>query len=102
MVLAMFSISPLDKGESVSEYVAKSLEIIDASGLDYQLTPMATIVEGEYDEVMALIGKCHKKMAEHSNRVIATIKIDDRKGKTGRLAGKVEAIEARLGRELKK
>ena len=39
--------SPLDKGESLSQYVARSLDIIDKSGLPYQLTPMGTIIEGE-------------------------------------------------------
>ena len=47
MVLLEFSMTPLDKGESVSAYVARSLDIVDRSGLPYQLTPMGTIVEGE-------------------------------------------------------
>ena len=101
MVLAIFSISPLDKGESVSKYVAGSLDLIDKSGLSYQLTPMGTIVEGELDEVLDLIRVCHKKMREHSNRVIATIKIDDRAGTNGRLKGKIQSIEHKLGRPLK-
>ncbi len=102
MVLAMFSIAPLDKGESVSKYVAELLDIIDQSGLEYQLTPMATIVEGEFDEVWELVGKCHKKMAAMSSRVLSSVKLDDRKGKAGRLKAKVESVEAHLGRELKK
>jgi len=55
MVLLEFSMSPLDKGESVSVYVSRSLDIIDKSGLPYQLTPMGTIIEGEWAEVMAVV-----------------------------------------------
>ena len=45
MVLLDFSMSPFDKGESLGKYVARSLDIIDRSGLPYQLTPMGTIIE---------------------------------------------------------
>lgn len=102
MILASFSIAPLDRGESVSKYVAQLVDLIDRSGLDYQLTPMATIVEGEFEEVMALIAACHQKMRSMSRRVITNIKIDDREGASGRLAGKVESVERALGRPVRK
>ena len=51
MVLLEFSMSPLGKGESVGKYVARSLDIIDKSGVDYRLNPMGTVLEGEWDEV---------------------------------------------------
>ena len=47
----------MDKGESVSEYVGRCLEVIDASGLEYRLGPMGTCIEGEFDDVMAVINK---------------------------------------------
>jgi len=47
MVLLEFQISPRADGDSVSAYVAQVIDIIDRSGLPYQLTPMGTIVEGE-------------------------------------------------------
>ena len=46
MLLLEFSMSPLGKGESVSKYVARSLDIIDKSGVDYRLNPMGTVLEG--------------------------------------------------------
>jgi uncharacterized protein YqgV (UPF0045/DUF77 family) len=46
MVLLEFSMSPLGKGESVGKYVARSLDIIDKSGVDYRLNPMGTVLEG--------------------------------------------------------
>ena len=50
--LAELSIFPLDKGISVSTYVAKMLKIIQNSGLEYELGPMGTCIEGEWEEIM--------------------------------------------------
>jgi uncharacterized protein (TIGR00106 family) len=55
MVLLEFSMSPMDKGESVGQYVARSLDIIDKSGVPYRLNPMGTVLEGEWDEVFAVV-----------------------------------------------
>ncbi len=101
-MLAEFSIVPLDKGESLSEYVSKVLDLVDESGLEYKLTPMGTIVEGDWDEVMNLIKKCHHTMREHSDRVETKIIIDDRKGAKNRITGKIESVEKKLGKKLKK
>ncbi len=101
-VLAEFSMSPLDKGESVSTYVARSIEIVAASGLPYRLGPMGTCVEGEWDEVMAVIRKCHERMSQDCARITCSIKIDSRRGHDGRLAAKVDKVEAILGRPVNK
>ena len=100
MVLLEFSMSPLDKGDSLSPYVARSLDIIDKSGLPYQLTPMGTIIEGEWAEVMAVVAACFDRMRQDCGRISTSIRIDYRAGKSGRLQSKVKAIEARLGRTL--
>jgi uncharacterized protein (TIGR00106 family) len=100
MVLIEFSMSPFDKGDSLSQYVARSLDIIDKSGLPYQLTPMGTIVEGEWDEVMALVTACFQRMGQDCNRISTSIKIDYRAGKSGRLKSKIHSIESKLGRAL--
>lgn len=101
MVLLEFSMSPLNKGDSVSEYVARSLEIIDASGLDYRLHAMGTIVEGEASEVLSLLQRCLEAMASDCDRITCTAKLDYRKGYQGRLESKVKSVEARLGRKLR-
>lgn len=101
-MLADFSIAPLDKGESLSRYVAKIVEIVESSGLDYKLNSMGTTVEGNWDEVMELIKKCHSAMRQESRRVLTTIRIDDREGAVGRLTGKIESVEKRLGHTVKK
>jgi len=101
MTLVEFSMIPLDKGSSFSKYVARSLDIIDSSGLDYRLTPMGTIVEGEFDELQALIGKCFHALEEVSDRISLTAKFDSRKGRDGRLQGKIRSVEQKIGRSLK-
>lgn len=99
-MIVEFSITPIGKGESLSEDVAQVLDLVDRSGLPYRLTPMGTIVEGEWEEVLALIKGCHLLMLERAPRVATWIHIDDRRGATEQIHHKVEAVERRLGREL--
>ena len=101
MVLLEFSMTPLGKGESVSQYVARSLDIIDKSGLDYRLHAMGTILEGEWDEVFAVVKQCYEAMSVDCDRITCTIKVDARKGAQGRLTGKVRSVEQKLGRKLR-
>jgi uncharacterized protein (TIGR00106 family) len=101
MVLLEFSMAPLEKGESVGEYVARSLEIIDSSGLDYRLHAMGTIVEGELDQVLDVLRRCLEAMAQDCDRITCTAKLDYRRGHKGRLDAKVASVEQKLGRSLK-
>ena len=100
MVLLEFSMSPISKGESVSAYVARSLDIIDRSGLPYQLTPMGTIIEGEWAEVMAVVTACFERMRADCDRISTSIRIDYRAGHGGRLKSKIGSVEQKLGRKL--
>ena len=101
MVLLEFSMSPLGKGESVGKYVSRSLAIVDQSGVDYRLNPMGTVLEGEWDEVLAVVKQCYERMRKDCNRISCSIKIDARKGAKGRLGSKVASVERRLGKKLK-
>jgi uncharacterized protein (TIGR00106 family) len=101
-LLLEFSMFPTDKGESVSEYVSRSLEIIERSGLPYRLNPMGTVIEGEWDEVMNVVKQCYERMSRDSNRISCSIKIDWRKNKSGQLDSKIQSVENKLGHELKK
>jgi len=102
MLLAEFSLTPLDKGESVSPYVSRSIDIIDTSGVPYKLGPMGTCVEGDWDQVFGVIKACFDRMSQDCNRVSIAIKVDYRKGKSGRLESKIATVEKTLGREVKK
>jgi uncharacterized protein (TIGR00106 family) len=101
MVLLEFSMSPLGKGESVGKYVARSLDIIDKSGIPYRLNPMGTVLEGEWDDVFAVVRQCYERMKKDCNRISCTIKVDYRKGHAGRLQGKIASVEKRLKRSVK-
>ncbi len=102
MVLLEFSMSPLGEGESVSNYVARSLQIIDESGLPYELHAMGTILEGEVEEVLDVMRRCLDAMAADCDRITCTAKLDFRKGYAGRLDSKVKSVEEKLGRPLKR
>lgn len=101
VVLLEFSMSPLGKGESVGAFVARSLEIVEASGLDYRLHAMGTVIEGEWDEVFAVVKKCYEAMSRDCDRISCSIKVDARKGASGRLESKVRSVEEKLGHKLK-
>jgi uncharacterized protein (TIGR00106 family) len=102
MVLLEMSITPLGKGESVSRYVAECVELVDQSGLDYELHAMGTIVEGELDQVLDLMRRCIEQTATHSDRVMCAAKLDYRRGHSDRLTSKVASVEQKLGREVRK
>jgi len=101
-MLAEFSIVPLGVGSSIGDQLAEVLKIVDSSGLPYKINPMGTVVEGEWDEVMKLVKKCHKAVMKNGERVLTDISIDDRKGMPSRIDQKVKSVERRIGKTLKK
>ncbi len=101
-VLLEFSMTPLDKGESVSAYVSRSLDIIDKSGVPYRLGPMGTCIEGEWEEVMGVVKECLDKMQSDCNRVSVSMRMDVRKGGKNRLTSKIASVENKLGRLVNK
>ena len=94
------SVVPLGKGASVSAAVARVMQIIMDSGIPYKANPMGTVIEGDWEQVMALVRKCHDEAMKDADRVVTTIKIDDYKGKGARLEKKLESVEQKLGRKL--
>jgi uncharacterized protein (TIGR00106 family) len=100
MVLLEFSIFPLDKGESVSAYVARCLDIVDRSGISYRSHAMGTVLEGGYDEVMAVVHQCFEALEADCSRIECSMKLDYRKGRTNSLDGKIASVEQKLGRKL--
>ena len=95
-VIVDFSLFPLDKGESLSPYVARSIKIIQESGLPYEFRAMGTSIEGEWEEVMAVVNRCVETMQQDCNRIVLNLKADFRKGPSGRLQRKVESVKEKL------
>ncbi len=100
-MLASFSVVPMGVGEELKEKIAGLVPIIENSGLDYLMGAMQTTLEGDSDKVMSVIMACHHHMKTVAPRVLTHITIDDRKGAVGRLKGKVQDVEAVLGRRVK-
>jgi uncharacterized protein (TIGR00106 family) len=101
-MIAEFSVVPVGGGEELAGPVAAVVDIIDRSGLPYQLTAMGTLVEGEWDAVLGLIRECHHRMRRDFPRVLTRVSIDDREGAERRLDGKVRDVEKILGRAVRK
>lgn len=100
MVLAEFSMFPTDKGSSVSQWVSQIINYIDSSGITYQLTPMGTVIEGSWEEVMNVISNCYKILEPQCDRVYSSIKIDYRKGDSSRMKSKIDKIESVLNKKI--
>ena len=102
-MLAEFSIIPVGTGESMGEAIASVIRVVDESGLPYRANAMGTVVEGEWDTVMALIKRCHDEVMKKAMRVVSSISIDMRPGKPlDRLTEKLASVEKRLGKKIKK
>jgi len=99
-VLAEFSIVPMGKGASVSPQIARVMKIVMESGISYRANPMGTVIEGAWDQVMDVVRQCHEEIMRDSERVLTTIKIDDRKGGGQRMDRKLESVEQKLGKKL--
>lgn len=101
MVILEVSIIPIGtKSASVSEFVAGCLRVLqETPGVKYRLTPMTTIIEGELKQIMPLALKMHEQpFAKGANRVVTTIRIDDRRDKKLTMDGKIKAVEEKLNK----
>lgn len=99
-MLVQFSIYPM-QAEHMSKDIARVIDILESTGLDYRLGPMSTDIEGEWDQVIAAIRRCHQVVAQNHDRVITTIVIDDRKQQPHHLADMIASVERQLGRQVK-
>ena len=94
-MLLAFSIAPMTSDQpdgSVSQAVAAAVQAVRESGLPHETTSMFTTLEGEWDEVMAVVKRCVDVVAERSPRISLVMKADIRPGYTGQIAAKVERV----------
>ena len=97
-MIAEFSVTPIGVGVHVGAYVARAVQIVADSGLKYELNPMGTVVEGAWDDVMAVIRQCHDELLKECERLSFVIKIDARRGPSPPMEEKVRAVRARMRR----
>lgn len=98
MAVAEISVVPVGTDTaSISDYVAAALKIVEASGLKYELSSMATNVEGDLDAILEVFRKMHESAFEHGAiRVLTALKVDDRRDKALTIDGKKSAVRAKL------
>lgn len=101
-MLMELTIIPFGQGRSLSGEIAGLVGIIEHSGLDYRMTAFGTLVEGNWDQLIALARECHFKAKGRTNRVLTTIRLDDFGELTGEIDGAVSRVETKLGRAVRK
>jgi uncharacterized protein (TIGR00106 family) len=97
-MIVAFSVSPSggDATGGVGAAVAEAIRVVRASGLPNETNAMFTNIEGEWDEVMAVVKQAVDVVAAVSSRVSLVLKADIRPGYTGQLSAKVQRIEEAL------
>ncbi|MCX5801578.1 MAG: MTH1187 family thiamine-binding protein [Candidatus Eisenbacteria bacterium] len=98
MPVCEISVIPVGTGSSsISEYVAEAHRVIRKSGLKSRLGPMCTSVEGDLDRILALAKEIHEAcFRKGANRVLTSLKIDDRRDKPLTMDGKISSVEIKL------
>lgn len=95
-MLVAFSVAPSGTGDSLSAAVADAVRVVRESGLPHRTDAMFTTLEGEWDEVMAVVKAAAEAVGRHGDRVSLVLKADIRPGRTGELQGKVDRLEAAI------
>jgi uncharacterized protein (TIGR00106 family) len=95
-LLVAFSVTPIGTGDAVGEAVAEAVRVVRDSGLPNRTDAMFTTIEGDWDEVMAVVKRAVDAVAARAPRVSLVLKADVRPGVTGALTAKVETVERYL------
>ena len=95
--LAAIAIVPLGAGDSLSSYVAEVVKVIEASGLPNRTTSMSTEIEGDWDDVMAVVKDAAFVLASKGIRTNVSFRADIRPGRTNTINTKIEKLESILG-----
>ncbi|MEV4124455.1 thiamine-binding protein [Nocardia sp. NPDC049707] len=98
MIIA-FSVTPLGAGVDVGRAVAEAVRIVRASGLPNRTDAMFTTIEGEWDEVMAVVKAATDIILAIAPRCSLVLKADIRPGVTDAMTSKVETVERYLAEE---
>lgn len=97
-MIAQLTVIPIGSGESLRELVTDAVSVIDRSKLDYQLTAMGTIIEGDWDRVMQAVKKVRDHILKRTTRVYFLLTIDEKRSTAKRMAAKVQVVQDALTR----
>lgn len=96
-VIIDFSVVPIGVGTSLSRYVAACHRVLEESGLSHRLHGYGTNVEGEWEEVMAVVRRCHEVVHDMgAPRVSTTIRLGTRVDRDQTIQDKVDSVEQKL------
>ena len=95
-MIVAFSVTPIGVGADVAEYVADAVRVVRASGLPNRTDAMFTTIEGDWDEVMAVVKSARDAVAARAPRVSVTLKADIRPGVTDAMESKMTSLERHL------
>ncbi|MFP4145605.1 MAG: MTH1187 family thiamine-binding protein [Phycisphaeraceae bacterium] len=97
-VVADLCVIPIGEGVSVSKYVAACQQVFDEAGLSYQLHAYGTNLEGEWDDVLAAVKRCHETLhAMGAARLSSSLKLGTRTDREQTMGDKVRSVESKLG-----
>jgi uncharacterized protein (TIGR00106 family) len=91
-MLAELRITPLAPEADFARHVATVVEVLATTRLHYQVHAMGTTLEGELEEILDLVRRCHGGLRKHASRVLIELSIDDRAGKEGELVRSMERL----------
>lgn len=97
-VLVDVCVVPMGVGVSVSKYVVECEKIFAAAGLKHQMHAYGTNVEGDWDEVMVAIKKCHETVHEMGvPRIGSTIRLGTRIDREQSMQDKIDSVNSKMG-----
>ena len=97
MMIAELSVMPIGKGESVSIWVSRAIEVIDRSGLKYQVGPLGTSIEGEWEQIAPVIGQCLRVLSRDCRRIQFSLRADYRTTSECHLKDPVRSVARVVG-----
>ena len=98
-VIVDVCVVPVGVGVSVSAYVAACQEVIEQAGLTHQMHAYGTNIEGDWDEVMSVVKRCHQRVHElGAPRITTTLKLGTRVDRAQTMDDKIQSVQKKLGR----
>ena len=95
-VILDFSIVPLGVGVSLSSYIAACQQVLEEHRLDFQLHANGTNVEGEWDDVLAAVKRCHEVVhAMGAPRISTSLKLGTRTDRQQTMRDKIRSVDKR-------
>lgn len=96
-VMIDLCVIPLGIGVSVSEYVTACQRVLEEAGLEHQLHAYGTNIEGDWDEVMAAVKRCHEVVHEMgAPRVSSSMRLGTRTDREQTIQDKIRSVETKL------